>query len=161
VTRSTNDGARQSKQGPEASRFGMVGTYVPTECGIATFAAALRTGMIDASRARLTCQVVRLVDEPLGDGGPEVLAELLRGSRGSTAKALAALNELDVAVVQHEYGIYGEDDGAEVIDIVRGIDPASIVLLNTVVENPTPNQRRSSEFMARGGDALVTMSRTA
>lgn len=161
MSRPTNEGVvRQPSQRPEAARFGMVGTYPPTECGIATFAAALRGGMCDVDRARVECRVVRLVDAPQGDGGSEVLLELERGSPESTARVLEALNELDVAVVQHEYGIYGDDDGAGVVDIVRGIERPTIVVLHTVLDDPSPNQRRIIEEIAQAADALVTMTRT-
>jgi glycosyltransferase involved in cell wall biosynthesis len=162
VTRPTNEGAaRQASQRPKALRFGMVGTYPPTECGIATFASALRGGMCGSERDSVECQIIRLVDQPQGDGGNEVLAELQRGSANSVAEAIAATNELDVVVVQHEYGIYGDDDGAAVLDIVEGITQPIIVVLHTVLDDPSPNQRRIIEGLAEHADALVTMTRTA
>jgi len=139
----------------------MVGTYPPTECGLATFTAALRRGMGGIRRDAADCGIVRLVDGPRADGGPEVIAELLRGSRSSMVKAVAALNQLDVVILQHEYGIFGADDGAEVIDILKGIDAATIVVLHTVLDDPTPNQRRIIEAIGASADALVTMTRTA
>jgi glycosyltransferase involved in cell wall biosynthesis len=161
VTRPTNEAAvRQANQRRRALRFGMVGTYPPTECGIATFASALRGGMCD-SDTDVECRIIRLVDEPQGDGGSAVLAELQRGSAASAAEAIAAANELDVVVVQHEYGIYGDDDGAAVLDIVRGITQPIIVVLHTVLDDPSPNQRRIIEGLAEHADALVTMTRTA
>lgn len=152
---------RQPNPGSTTPRFGMVGTYPPTECGLATFAAALRSGMCGPGGDPTECPVVRLGDEPSGDGGPEVLAELQRGSRASIAEAVDALNDLDVVILQHEYGIYGADDGAEVIDIVKGIEAPTIVVLHTVLDAPTPNQRRIIEDVADAADALVTMTRTA
>jgi glycosyltransferase involved in cell wall biosynthesis len=139
----------------------MVGTYTPTECGLATFAAALRSGMVGPDPGAAECAVVRLVDEPQGDGGPEVIAEAMRGSRGSIAKAVAALNGLDTVIVQHEYGIYGGPDGAEVVDIVEALEVPTVVVLHTVLDDPTPNQRRIIEALGRSADALVTMTRTA
>jgi len=139
----------------------MVGTYPPTECGIATFTSALRGGICESARDRVECRIARMVDEPVGDGGREVLAEVVRGSRGSIAKARAALNELDVVIVQHEYGIFGDDDGAQVVDLVEGIEAPTIVVLHTVLDDPSPNQRRIIEALADATDALVTMTRTA
>ena len=141
--------------------FGMVGTYTPTECGLATFSAALRGALCSSEGEQHQCRVVRLVDEPQGDGGPEVLVELQRGSAASLAEAVAALNQLDVTIVQHEYGIYGGEDGEQVLDIVRGLEGPTIVVLHTVLDDPSPNQRRILEAMAGSVDALVTMTRTA
>ena len=161
MTRLSNEGVRQPSQRPEASRFGMVGTYPPTECGIATFASALRGGMCDTDREPVECRIIRLVDEPAGDGGPEIVAELQRGSRASASEAIAAADELDVVIVQHEYGIYGDDDGAAVLDLVREITQPTIVVLHTVLDDPSRNQRRIIEGLAEHADALVTMTRTA
>lgn len=142
--------------------FGMVGTYPPTECGIATFGAALLGGICSADdEQEERCRVIRLVDEPQDDDREEVLVELQRGSSSSLTNALEVLNRLDVAIVQHEYGIYGGDDGEEVLDIVKGITTPTIVVLHTVLDDPSPNQRRIVEGLAGSVDALVTMTRTA
>lgn len=151
-------GATQTASAPGAGlTFGMVGTYPPTECGLATFTAALARGM----GGHQACRVVRLVDEPQGDGGHAVLAELRRGSPSSLAAAVRALNRLDVTIIQHEYGIFGGDDGEEVLEVVQGLDGPTIVVLHTVLVEPTPNQRRIIEELALAADSLVTMTRTA
>lgn len=140
--------------------FGMVGTYPPTECGLATFTAALRAGLCGSDPGQL-CRIVRLVDERRGDGGPEVLAELRRGSPSSIVSAVTALKSLDATIVQHEFGIYGGQDGEEVLDIVEGLDGPTIVVLHTVLADPGPNQRRIIEALGETAGALITMTRTA
>jgi glycosyltransferase involved in cell wall biosynthesis len=142
-------------------RIGMLGTYPPTECGLATFAAALRTGMSHDESGQHNCDVVRLVDRPQGDGGPAVVAELQRGSASSVAAAVEALNQLDATIIQHEYGIFGSEDGEEVLEIVEDLEGPVIVVLHTVLDDPSPNQRRIIESLASSVDALVTMTRTA
>jgi len=147
--------------GASGRTFGMVGTYPPTECGLATFAAALRDGICSFEADQHECQVVRLIDDPQGACGPEVLLDLERGSSSSLTDAVQALNQLDVTIVQHEYGIFGGEDGDEVLELVKGLDGPTIVVLHTVLDDPTPNQRHILESMARSVDALVTMTRTA
>ncbi len=142
-------------------RIGMLGTYPPTECGLATFAAALRTGMSHDESGQHSCDIVRLVDRPQGDGGPEVVAELQRGSASSIAAAVAALNQLDATIIQHEYGIFDGEDGEEVLEIAEDLEGPVIVVLHTVLDDPSPNQRRIIESLASSVDALVTMTRTA
>lgn len=145
----------------ERLRIGMLGTYPPTECGLATFAAALRTGMSSDESGQHSCDLVRLVDQPQGDGGAEVVAELQRGSASSIAAAVKALNQLDATIIQHEFGIFGGDDGEEVLEIVEDLEGPVIVVLHTVLDDPSPNQRRIVESLAASVDALVTMTRTA
>lgn len=162
MTRPLTEGAvRQPNQGSAAPQLAMVGTYPPTECGLATFAAALRDGMGTTGRVSVECQIVRLVDRPVGGGGAAVVHELVRGSAASLTAALAALSQVDVVVVQHEYGIYGGDNGAEVVELVRRIVVPTIVVLHTVLDDPSPIQRRILEDVADAADALVTMTRTA
>ena len=63
-------------------------------------------------------------------------------------RAAAALNAFDVVVVQHEYGIYDGPDGDSVVDVLERLTVPSIVVLHTVLVDPTRHQR---EVLERGG----------
>ena len=71
------------------------------------------------------------------------------------------LSRADVVVVQHEYGIYGGDDGDDVIGVLEALTAPSIVVMHTVLEDPTPHQRRVLERVAAAATAVVVMSDTA
>jgi glycosyltransferase involved in cell wall biosynthesis len=146
---------------PHVSRrsFGFLSTYPPTACGIATFTAALAAGLERGGAADVA--VVRI-----GDGeGPapddRVVTELRNGSPGSVARASAKLDQFDVAIVQHEYGIYGGRDGAEVLDILRRLHVPSIVIAHTVLRTPTANQRRVLEQVVDASTRVVVMTEGA
>ena len=99
--------------------IGFVGTYPPTKCGIATFTAALSRAMTP-SHSNHRAVIVSCVDRPGAiRQAPEVVAELVPGSSESRRVAAAALVGLDVVVLQHEFGIFGGDDGDEVVDFVE------------------------------------------
>jgi glycosyltransferase involved in cell wall biosynthesis len=98
--------------------------------------------------------VVRVADGSLSSDR-RVIGELVNGSAASVAATSALLNESDVAVVQHEYGIYGGVDGDEVVDI------PSIVIAHTVLKDPTPHQRSVLEAIAAMADQVVVMSEAA
>ena len=139
------------------SSFGVLSTYPSTICGLATFSAALSNGLA-ANGAEVS--VVRVADgEPSTD--PRVVGELVNGSAASIAASADLLNECDVAVIQHEYGIYGGTDGDEVIEIMRGLRVPSIVVAHTVPLNPTPHQRSVLETVAGLADQMVVMSDAA
>lgn len=140
-------------------RIGLLSTYPPKLCGLATFAAALER---EFSRSGIAVDVVRIDD---GDGADPiaapVVAELLNGVAASVRKVAAVLSRSDVAVIQHEYGIYGGVDGDEVIDLLKALVVPSIVTLHTVPLSPTTHQRSVLETIGAVADRLVVMSETA
>jgi glycosyltransferase involved in cell wall biosynthesis len=137
-----------------------VSTYPPTHCGLATFSSSLRAAMTSNGIAR-TAGVVRVVEEPEPPRRPEVVAEWHWGDRASRDQALRALADYDVAIVQHEYGIYPGDDGLEVVGFLRGSPIPTIVVLHTVLSDPTPHQRLVIEQVMEAADLLVTMTDAA
>jgi glycosyltransferase involved in cell wall biosynthesis len=90
-----------------------------------------------------------------------VIAELTNGSVASVAATSDLLNESDIAVVQHEYGIYGGVDGSEVVDIIAALQVPVIVVAHTVLKDPTPNQRWVLESIAAMAAQVVVMSDAA
>ena len=53
--------------------------------------------------------------------------------RAPSSRAPTSLNQFDVAVVQHEYGLYGGTDGDEVLEILGGLHVPSIVIAHTIL----------------------------
>jgi hypothetical protein len=114
-------------------RFGFVSTYPPTQCGLATFAAALRGALLDGTGDE--GRVVRLVDAP-EPGAGEVVAQLVAGEAASLRQAAEHLNQCDIAIVQHEYGVYGGADGSEALQLLDQVTVPSVVILHTVLADP-------------------------
>ncbi|MEZ0112977.1 glycosyltransferase involved in cell wall biosynthesis [Catenulispora sp. EB89] len=140
--------------------FGFLSTYPPTRCGLATFSAALLrhlTGQDSGDRAG----VVRVVDAAQPAVHPGVVAQLVNGSPTGPATAAAVLNRCDIAIVQHEYGIYGGRDGEDVLRVLAQTSKPMIVVLHTVLADPTAHQRQVLERVADAAAAVVVMSRTA
>lgn len=138
-------------------RLAVLSTFPPTQCGIATFARSLVTQL---SRAGAHVGVVRVVDEPQVQVLP-VVAQWVRGNRFSTDAVARTLDDFDVAIVQHEYGIFGGPDGAEVVDLVRRLRVPVITVLHTVLTHPTASQFRVLAELVDASTALVTMTQTA
>ena len=95
--------------------YALLSTYPPTQCGLATFTAALLTHL---GQPGDQVAVVRVLDEPAPPSAAEpneVVHDLVAGSAASASAAAEVLNGFDVVIVQHEYGIYGGPDGQDVI----------------------------------------------
>jgi glycosyltransferase involved in cell wall biosynthesis len=78
-----------------------------------------------------------------------------------SAVARAVRECVDVVSIQHEYGIWGGDDGEAVLDFVRALHLPAIATLHTVLQHPTPQQRRILIELVERVDATVVMSRSA
>jgi len=80
---------------------------------------------------------------------------------GGVGPAVDALNSAQVAIVQHEYGLYDGSDGDAVLDVMSGLTVPTIVVAHTVVGRPTENQRTVLESVCAAADAVVVMTSTA
>lgn len=142
-----------------ARSFGILSSFPPTACGLATFTAALATGLL-AHDAQVG--VVRVVDAPGQTAQSDrVVGELANGSPRSVFASSDLLNQFDVAVVQHEYGLYGGTDGDEVLEILGSLHVPSIVIAHTVLANPTTHQRSVLNEVAALADQMVVMTEAA
>ena len=146
--------------------YGFLSTNPPTQCGLATFNAALATHLTSGG---VTGGVVRLLagDDSASHGtrsdlsAPRVVHTWQTDQTGGWAGATNALNRFDVAVVQHEYGIYPGHDGDEVLPLLRNLTVPSIVVLHTVLSTPTPLQKSVLERIVAAADGVVLMTDTA
>ena len=138
-------------------RLGLVSTYPSTPCGIATFSAALVTHLLAAGA---DVGVVRLVDAPQDAPAP-VVHEWVADDPAGARSAAAALDDHDVALVQHEYGIYPGADGQDVLDLLAHVHVPVVSVLHTVLTRPSRNQHRVLAGLVARSAALVTMTATA
>ena len=140
--------------------YGFLSTYPPTQCGLATFTESLASALRDGPGAAAV-GVVRVMEHPERNVLPDVTHQLVTGSPGGEAAAAAALDRFGVAIVQHEYGIYGGPDGDTVVDILRRLRTPAIVVLHTVLAEPTAHQRQVLEEVVAAASVAVVMTETA
>ncbi len=140
--------------------LGILSSFPPTACGLATFTAALATGLA-ANHAEVG--VVRVLDDAC-ESSPQndrVVDVLVNGSQRSLLASSDSLNQFDAALIQHEYGLYGGADGEEVLEILGGLDVPSIVIAHTILTDPTPHQRSVLNEVVALADRVVVMTEAA
>ena len=142
-----------------ATRFGFVSTYPPTACGLATFTAALFDALTLSGSDE--GRVARLLDGPPTPGGAEVVSDIVLGDPAGSARAATSLSDCDVVIVQHEFGVYGGPDGQDVLTLLADVTVPTIVVLHTVLAEPTTHQRQVLEAVVGAASAVVTMTRAA
>lgn len=140
------------------TRFGNVSTYPPTQCGLATFSEALLGALHTATDP---VQVVSVVDARQHDAPDEVSFQWVRGTPGDAEHVARHLDDaVDVALIQHEFGIFGGPDGADILHLVRALNVPYIAVLHTVLVHPSDNQRAIIEELVARACAVVVMTHT-
>ncbi len=142
-----------------AGSFGFLSTHPPTQCGLATFNSSLAAHLTgDGVRGGVVRVIAGTEDHrPV----PGVVHTWPARTVAGWRDAAAVLDEFDVAIVQHEYGIYPGPDGQEVLPLLRRLAVPSIVVLHTVLTNPTSRQKSVLEQVVGAAGAVVTMTETA
>ncbi|WP_424536461.1 glycosyltransferase [Sphaerisporangium viridialbum] len=142
-----------------ACTYGFLSTHPPTQCGLATFNSALAAHLTKGGMRGGTVRVTTEGDDERSI--PGVVHTWGPGRSDGWQAAASALDRFDVAIVQHEYGIYPGPDGQDVLPLLRRLTVPSIVILHTVLTRPTPRQRRLLEQIVEAAGAVVTMTGTA
>ena len=138
--------------------FGVLSTYPPTQCGLATYSASLVEALIAEGEQ---VGVVSVVDAKLPAQPPVVIHEWIRGQSGGARAAATALNTMDLVILEHEFGIFGGPNGVEVLELLRDVHVPIITVMHTVLVTPTDAQRVIVKALLRGSAHVVVMTRTA
>jgi glycosyltransferase involved in cell wall biosynthesis len=130
-------------------------------CGIATFTRDLAQA-VAAADENVGTTIIAITDKADPQTFPEcVRFEIRRGVKDDYARAAQFVNYSDIRLVsiQHEYGIFGGEDGAHILDFLARIRAPSITTLHTVLKSPSRMQRAIVEEMAQRRGRLVVMSK--
>jgi len=141
-------GGRLERPDPQHTSVAFLSTYPPTMCGLATFTASLRSAMAESRGSSLGLDVVDLTDGPATSLlKPEVVATMDPGDPWSIRRAVDQIADHDIVVAQHEYGIWGPDMGASILEFLEMIDNPLITTLHTLLRRPTPIQKEIIEAL--------------
>ncbi len=133
---------------------------MPRKCGIATFTTDLCEA-IAIEYSETTCIALPINDIATGYAyPPRVRFELTEKDIESYRRAADFLNinNVDLVCLQHEYGIYGGPAGSHILALLHELHMPIVTTLHTVLQDPSPDQRRVIEEIATLSDRVVVMS---
>lgn len=143
----------------QSRRVALVGGFRPRKCGIATFTTDIFE-QLGGHRPDIAFDL-HVIDSPVDPHdyaeARSVIRAHLRDDYGRAAERING-DAVDVVWLQHEFGIFGGDDGEMVLDLVRGIAPPLLITLHTVLENPSPRQREIVDELLRRASRVMVMS---
>jgi glycosyltransferase involved in cell wall biosynthesis len=135
-------------------------TMPPRRCGLAMFTADLIDAVNIAAPHINTLRVTMADDAATNPRSPLQIPSQERPAYRRTARELNR-GRIDLLCVQHEFGIFGGPDGEMLLDFLDEVKAPIVVTLHTVLDLPTPGQRRIMDALARRAARLVVMTRQA
>ncbi|RLD12981.1 MAG: glycosyl transferase [Caldiserica bacterium] len=142
-------------------RICFVATYIPKECGIATFTNDLLTH-IDKHNPLIPSSVIALNGKNETYNYPKEVKKIIRMEiKDDYKKAAEFVNNSDIEVisVQHEFGIFGGDMGEYILDFLENLKKPVVITFHTVLPNPSFKVREIVRKIAYNCDSIVVMTK--
>lgn len=145
-----------------------VATYPPRQCGIGTFTQDLVKSLSHFLNENHqpggdeNLQVIAMNNRPL-EGyhfPPEVYFEIREQYKGDYQRAASFINlsAADVVSLQHEFGIYGGQDGSHIIHLLNSLKKPVITTLHTVLQEPSATQERTLKEIINLSTQVVVLA---
>jgi glycosyltransferase involved in cell wall biosynthesis len=141
-------------------RIAVIGNSLPRRCGIATFTTDLQQA-ISTSRLNLKTGIVAMTDRGQAyDYPPSVALQIKDGNIEDYVRAADFLNagRFDVVCLQHEFGIFGGDAGAHILELLSRLTMPVVTTLHTVLADPTAVQRAVIGRIVAASSKVVVMA---
>ena len=148
-------------------KIAFIGTYPPRECGIGIFTNNLFNSLLANSEKReyeYEGFVVALDDNDITYEYPkEVKAIIRQEHQEDYLKAVKFINlsGADICILEHEFGIYGGENGLHILPLLHRLEVPLIVTLHTILKNPSYNEKAVLQEICKMASKIVVMSHKA
>lgn len=134
-------------------------TYTPRECGLATFTQDLINALDGIGIIDTNVIAVNNMENYAYDS--KVIAEIGQHEHGDYLKAARKLNDsdIDLLVIEHEYGIFGGEHGDYILDLISNIEIPVVTTLHTILLEPDLKQRLIINTLGKKSVKVVTMAK--
>src|SRR5579859_7558086 len=151
-----------------APRVAFVGSYPPRECGIGTFTYDVVSSYDSIDPSRLSTVVAmndegQMYDYDLHDYQGRVAYQIDADDLDSYCQVADELNRSRVQVVniQHEYGLFGGEDGEYIVEFMRRLRKPIVLTMHTVLPEPSGHFKEVTQEMLSTAAAVIVLARSA
>jgi glycosyltransferase involved in cell wall biosynthesis len=141
-------------------KIAVIGNSLPRRCGIATFSTDLQRAIAN-SRPNLQAGIVAMTDhDQTYDYPASVVLQIKDDSIAEYVSAAAFLNAggFDIVSLQHEFGIFGGEAGAHILELLSRLTMPVVTTLHTVLAAPSAAQRAAMERIVEISSKVVVMA---
>ncbi|ATL49029.1 glycosyl transferase [Chitinophaga caeni] len=139
-----------------------VASYPPRACGIATFTEHLVEAI--GMQGNISPVVIALNDgKDLYDYPAEVMKQVEQQNLDDYLAAADFINNegIDLCIIEHEFGIFGGENGIYILPFIARLKVPVIVTFHTILKDPNFMQRTIIHQVGLKADAIVVMSQLA
>ena len=128
-------------------KLALIGTFPPRECGIGTFTKNLFDSILSNYKKKgngYGSFVVALNDNDLVYDYPECVKQIIRQERQEDylqAVRYINLSGADICILEHEFGIFGGQNGVYILPLLHRLEIPLIVTLHTILKTPSYNEK--------------------
>lgn len=150
-------------------KIAFVGTYPPRQCGIGTFTNNLIKSMLVNTGSKNISDLANVI--ALNDPGeeenydyPEEVKFTIRQEHQRdyiNAARYINLSDAQVCILNHEFGIFGGDDGVYILSMLYRLKIPVIVVFHTVLSEPSFVQENIVREIGKLAHKVVVMSHKA
>ncbi|WHY19749.1 glycosyltransferase family 4 protein [Paenibacillus sp. G2S3] len=139
-----------------------LGTSLPRECGIATFTQDLLDQFVHLKGFNTPRIIAINNNNETYSYEKQVLREIEQHKLSDYIDTADFLNysDVDLLVIQHEFGIYGGESGEYLLPFVEKLKIPYVVIFHTVLTEPTAKQRLIINRLAELSVNVVTMAQS-
>ena len=143
-----------------------IGTYPPRECGIGTFTRNLYnaiTGAVPKSEPEESFIVAMNDFDQNYEYPDEVKLTIRQESQEDYLLAVKYINlsGADCCILEHEFGIYGGQNGVYILPLLHRLEIPLIVTLHTIIKTPSYNEKSVLQEICKMANRVVVMSQKA
>jgi glycosyltransferase involved in cell wall biosynthesis len=141
-------------------KIAVIGNSLPRRCGIATFSTDLQRAVSNSEPNLQTCIVAMTDHDQTYDYPASVALQIKDDSIEEYVDAAAFLNagRFDIVCLQHEFGIFGGNAGAHILELLSRLTMPVVTTLHTVLAAPTAAQRAVMERIVEMSSKVIVMA---
>ncbi len=163
-SRTDHSKSTNSKEHKQRSEIVFLSSYPPRECGIATYTSDLMAALDQKFGDALELTICPLESASGNHDYPFEIGQVLHTDRDIDYLALANWIDseptIDLVVVQHEFGLFSDNEKAFRV-FLEMIDCPVVMTLHTVLPKPDTQLKKKVQDIVKLCDGIIVMTQTS